>query len=44
MFGLEIKKYAGNENDNFISTQIYPFNSEELRNEATINAKPRRSK
>ena len=31
MFGLEIKKYAGNENDNFISTQIYPFNSEELR-------------
>jgi hypothetical protein len=38
MFGIEIKKYSGNENDNFISTQIYPFNSEELRKKSENNS------
>ena len=31
MYALEIKKYSGKNNDQFISTQLYPFNSEELR-------------
>jgi len=38
MFGIEIKKYSGNENDNFISTQIYPFNSDELRKKSEYNS------
>ena len=39
LFGLEIKKYSGVDEDDFISTQIYPFDSDELRRKSEKSSK-----